>query len=557
VLAGGVTLVLAPVLALPGPLPAATLLPLPPSPPPPQQAFGKLFAAVEMARIFPDDKEFADAVPLRPPQRIMEDYRRDGASVPADATALGAFVVSHFRLPQPAAAAAPAPAPPAQGSDSETVRLPLQQHIDALWDELTRTSTTVAEYGSLLSLPCPYVVPGGRFREIYYWDSYFTMLGLRSSGREDLLADMLADFTSLVERFGHVPNGTRTYYLSRSQPPFLFEMIALGSPSDEAAAYAHYLPQLRAEYDYWMSGRGQLGTAMALRRVVRMPSGAVLNRYWDDADTPRDEAFRTDTLAERGSGREPRAFYRDVRAAAESGWDFSSRWFADGHSLASIDTTQVVPVDLNVLLLGLEQAIAAGCSRGGDAACAKLFTRRASERHTAIDKYLWDARAGVYRDYRWTTGRRIERLSAATLYPLFLGAASASQARAVTAAVRATLLQPGGIVATEYRTGQQWDAPNGWAPLQWLAVAGLRRYGESALAAVIACRWIANVNAVYRRTGKLMEKYDVDSLGREGGGGEYPGQDGFGWTNGVTRQLLQLYPEDANRNAEQCPPDQN
>jgi alpha,alpha-trehalase len=127
------------------------------------------------------------------------------------------------------------------------------------------------------------------------------------------------------------------------------------------------------------------------------------------------------------------------------------------------------------------------------------------------------------------------------LYPLFVGLASEPQAAAVAEATRHALLKAGGIVTTPLNTGQQWDAPNGWAPLQWIAIDGLRRYRENALAETIACRWMSGVNHLYVQSGKLVEKYDVVSTGRRGGGGEYPTQDGFGWTNGVMRELVALY----------------
>jgi alpha,alpha-trehalase len=248
--------------------------------------------------------------------------------------------------------------------------------------------------------------------------------------------------------------------------------------------------------------------------------------------------------------------YRDLRAAAESGWDFSSRWFADGQNRTSIETTEIVPVDLNSLLFGLENAIHSGCEHKGDTACAKDFAQRAATRRQAIDRYLWDDTRGAYFDYHWTDKTPIKRLSAATLYPLFFGAAAPSQATAVAKVAATELLQPGGIVTTPLRTGQQWDAPNGWAPLQWIAIDGLRHYDQAALAEAIACRWLVNVQDVYRGTGKLVEKYDVMTIGRSSGGGEYPTQDGFGWTNGVTRKLMALYPTDATyTNADQCPKD--
>jgi alpha,alpha-trehalase len=499
---------------------------------PPQALFKDLFIAVQTAQIYTDGKAFPDAVPKEAPEEILRQYHTEAPESPR---ALQRFVEAHFALPTPVDAA---PSPSGGGS--------IVAHIDGLWDTLTRRSTAAPAYSSLLAVPQPYVVPGGRFREMYYWDSYFTMLGLAASGRGDLVSGMVQDFAYLIDTFGHVPNGTRTYYLSRSQPPFFFAMAALMSPDDPPAAFAQYLVQLRREHAFWMDGEHGLMAGSARRRVVALPEGSVLNRFWDDRDSPRDEAYREDTELARTSGRPAPQLFRDIRAAAESGWDFGSRWFADGRTRATMDTTEIVPVDLNSLLFGLENAIRLGCARVGDKVCALEFERRAAARRGAIDRYLWDKPTGVYLDYRWTRKARVPRLSAATLYPLFVSAASKAQAASVAKIITRTLLEPGGIVTTPRATGQQWDSPNGWAPLQWIAISGFRDYDQAPLAATIACRWMAVVNAVYRQSGKLVEKYDVVDTGRSGGGGEYPLQDGFGWTNGVMRKLIALYPSNAD-----------
>jgi alpha,alpha-trehalase len=510
------------------------------APQPPQAEFQDLFVAVATAGIFPDGKTFADAVPLQSPPVILSQYH---AQRPASPAALRQFVAQHFSVAATALVVPPAAA----------VRLPIGAHIDALWAQLERDTPTVPRYGSALSLPRPYVVPGGRFRELYYWDSYFTMLGLARSARQDLVRTMIEDFAWLIDTYGDVPNGTRSYYLGRSQPPFFFEMVALLRPDDPTAAWARYLPQLRREYAFWMAGAKTLKAPGAVRRVVRLVDGSVLNRYWDDVDAPRDESWREDVGLARGSGREPQQLYRDIRAAAESGWDFSSRWLRDPRSMASIETTQIAPVDLNSLLFGLEQAIRAGCDRKGDRACSREFARHATERHRAIDRYLWDEGRGSYADFNWVDHRPTPVLSAATLYPLFESLASAAQARRVAAVVRASLLARGGLATTTLTTGQQWDAPNGWAPLQWIAVRGLRGAGAAPLAAAIACRWLVTVTSAYQSSGRLVEKYNVVSQGG-GSGGEYPLQDGFGWTNGVTRQLMALYPDySAYATPDRCP----
>jgi len=500
---------------------------------PPQVLFKDLFIAVQTAQVFPDGKLFPDAVPNTAPDDILKQFHAEQPNSPA---ALKHFVEAHFALPSGVSGA---PSPPN--------RISITEHIDGLWDALTRSSTTAPAYSSLLTLPHPYVVPGGRFREMYYWDSYFTMLGLAESGRRDLLEGMVRDFASLIDTFGHVPNGARTYYLSRSQPPFFFAMVGLMSPNDPASAFAAYLPQLRREYAFWMEGAQSVNPGKPHRRVVAMPDGSVLNRFWDDRDTPRDESYREDTELAGTSGRPAPQLFRDTRAAAESGWDFSSRWFADGQMRATIDTTEIVPVDLNSLLFGLENAIRAGCAYGGDKSCARAFAERAATRRRAIDHYLWDEDQGAYLDYLWTKGVSMPRVSAATLYPLFVSLASKPQAEAVANITARELLKVGGIVTTPVETGQQWDSPNGWPPLQWIAISGLRDYQQTPLAATIACRWMAKVNDLYQHSGKLVEKYNVVSVqSGGGGGGEYPLQDGFGWTNGVMRKLIVLYPEDAD-----------
>ncbi|MET4666245.1 alpha,alpha-trehalase [Sphingomonas sp. PvP056] len=497
--------------------------------PSPADLFGELFVRVQTLRLFPDGKTFADAVPRRAPAAIMAAYRRER---PLDAASLHRFVLREFALPESRATVTIPP-------------LPVREHIAALWPQLMRPPLAPSPYASALALPHRYVVPGGRFREIYYWDSYFTMLGLVRDGHTADATAMVDNFADMVRRYGHVPNGSRSYYLSRSQPPFLYLMVGLLS-EDKPTAYARYLDALRTEHRFWMQGAATLRPGSATAHVVRLADGAVLNRYWDARDTPREESYAEDVALAARTGRSPRAVYRDIRAAAESGWDFSSRWFADGRTFATIRTTALAPVDLNSLLFGLEQAIAQGCARRRDTACARDFDRQAKARAAAIATHLWDPAASAYEDLDWRTGRRTGQLTAATLMPLFVGTASRDQAKAVAKTVSTRLLRRGGIATTTVATPQQWDEPNGWAPLQWIAVTGLDRYDERALADTIAARWVGTVSGVFACTGRLVEKYDVDT-GGAGGGGEYPVQDGFGWTNGVTRALLDRAPPVATR----------
>ncbi|VXB24822.1 alpha,alpha-trehalase TreF [Brevundimonas sp. G8] len=506
----------------------------------PADLYGPLFEAVQSQRIFPDGKTFVDAVPRMPVDRIMADY---AASPPTDATALKAFVEARFVIPGDTPAPDTPPVP--QG-------LVMKAHIAALWPILTRPALTPEPGSSALAMPAPYVVPGGRFREIYYWDSYFTMLGLKADGQQPLIESMLENFEALIAAHGHIPNGARTYYLSRSQPPFFALMVGLSNRKDAESRRAQ-LMALQGEYAFWMKGADCVEATGACDHVVRMPDGALLNRYWDARDTPRDESWAEDVATAReAEGRPAAQVYRDLRSGAESGWDFSSRWFDDPQNLATLHTTEIVPIDLNSLLWTLERTIAAHCRALAERACVRDFDRRAGARKRAMNRYLWSASERRFGDWDRRTGRMTSSVSAAGLYPLFTGWASRDQAGATARQAEAVLIAPGGLRATALNTGQQWDAPNGWAPLQWVAISGLDDYRHRATAQTIATRWLGTVDCVYRETGKMLEKYDVEEQ-RPGGGGEYPLQDGFGWTNGVTRALLDRYPNALSEAAPMAP----
>ncbi|HEU4779303.1 MAG TPA: alpha,alpha-trehalase TreA [Steroidobacteraceae bacterium] len=508
----------------------AVAAPAPP-PQPPSVIYGELFEAVQRANIFADSKSFPDAIPQVAPNVIMDAYRAEHRKAGFD---LRAFVAQYFEPPE-------MPDAIYKSDRNQSVCA----HIDALWPVLTRGPDAPGATGSLLPLPYRYVVPGGRFREIYYWDSYFTMLGLEASGRHDIVDAMLQNFAYLIDTYGHVPNGNRTYYLSRSQPPFFAAMVRLVAKREGQVLYAKYLPQLTREYNYWMEGQEKLTPGTAHRRVVRLVSGEVLNRYWDDRAVPRDEAYREDVETARASRRDAAEVYRNLRAAAESGWDFSSRWLADGRTLSTIRTVDLLPVDLNSLMYDLEVALSRAFLAAGADIAARKYRAIADERARAIRRIFWNEERHIFTDYLWKERKLSDAVTAAGTYPLFFDIATRDDAAQVARTVRMKLLRPEGIVPTALVSGQQWDAPNGWPPLQWIAVEGLRRSGEGDLAAAIARGWIRENVDGFRRTGKLVEKYDVTGSDTARGG-EYPTQDGFGWTNGVLRLLLDVYPHSAD-----------
>lgn len=496
------------------------------------QVQGELFEAVQLNRVFADSKTFVDCIPRTDPETILDRFRNVRDEPDFDHRE---FVTDHFELPDE------------PGSD---VDLPadrtMAEHLQALWDHLTiDPSDSIHPRSTLLSLPYPYVQPGGRFREIYYWDTYFTSIGLARTGRFDTVVNMANNFTELVDRYGYVPNGNRLYFLGRSQPPVFSLLVQLIARESGIESVLAYIPALDTEHDFWMRGEDDLSSdTPSSRRVVQVGDGQVLNRYWDEHAIPRPEAYHEDvTLAERAPTDDENAVYRNLRAACESGWDFSSRWLRDPDRLETVRTTELLPVDLNAFLYGLESLLSEWFDYAGNAEKSSEYGTRSAARREAIVEYCWDPQREYFFDYSWTDRERTDVWSLAGVVPVYAGLATEAQATGVAETIRERFLYDGGLPATLTVSGQQWDKPLGWAPLHWMAVRGLERYGYRDLARTIATRWLSLNRTVFEDTGVMIEKYDVVNTTQAADVGEYPLQDGFGWTNGVAAGLLDEYGE--------------
>ena len=499
---------------------------------PPDKIYGRLFIDVQLMQVFPDSKTFVDCSPKSSTEEIVSKYRllrKDSVSK----NMLDKFVKDNFILPLN----------PASGYTTGK-SVSVERHINDLWKVLKRNPDLKVAGGSLLPLPNSYIVPGGRFREIYYWDSYFTMLGLQQSGEWEIIENMIRNFSYLIQTYGHIPNGNRSYYLSRSQPPYFSLMINLLAEKKGDTVYKNYLNSLEKEYNYWMD------KTPGTKHVVTLPDGSVLNRYYDQDSIPRQESYREDyelanTRSQKSGEKQKESIYygmcRNLRSGAESGWDFSSRWFADGKNIGTIQTTNILPVDLNGLLFQLEMTLAHAYKVTGNISLYHSFLQKAVSRKSAINKYCWNEKEKWYVDYNFALQKQSTELTAAGISPLFFHIATKNQAVSVEETLLSHFLKEGGIITTLKNTGQQWDAPNGWAPLQWIAIKGLTNYDCQNSAQMIAKRWIRLNVDVYTRTGKLMEKYNVENTSLDAGGGEYSGQDGFGWTNGVLLKLISIY----------------
>ncbi|CAN5477566.1 alpha,alpha-trehalase TreF [soil metagenome] len=490
----------------------------------PDQLFGSLFHDVQLGHIFEDSKTFVDCVPKLVPGDLVALYESEKQKPYFN---LSAFVHEYFVVP-------------GQVADDyvSDKTISTAEHINRLWGRLTRQADAPVEGSSRIPLPHPYVVPGGRFREIFYWDSYFTMLGLHLSGRVDLIRGMIDNFAYLIDTFGFIPNGNRTYFLSRSQPPFFALMVRLLAEIDGKETLVKYRKQLEKEYDFWMRGKHKLTDVQPVtQRVSKGGSHSTLNRYWDDMTTPRPEAYWQEVeFAQKmeSFGVVPDVLHNHIRAACESGWDFSSRWFVDQKTMATIHTANIVPVDLQCLLYSLETTLHDAALYSGDHKMAyDDYDWLIKDREKAIQQTFWNEETGFFHDYDITTNQQTSALTLAGVFPLFFKLATPEQAQRVHDRLKADFLQSGGWVTTLSQTGQQWDWPNGWAPLQWIVYRGLMNYGFMETASEGRDRWLALNDKVFKATGKMTEKYNVVDASLTTGGGKYPNQDGFGWTNGV------------------------
>jgi alpha,alpha-trehalase len=493
------------------------------------QLSGNLFKDVQLSGIFSDSKTFVDAVPKKNPKYLEVLY--DSIKGLADFN-LSQFIYANFIIPD----------------ESDTVKISenksMSSHIDELWEMLVRRPRSLHANSTLIELNFPYIVPGGRFREIYYWDSFFTILGLLADGKVSIAENMVYNFAYLLGKYKMIPNGNRIYYLTRSQPPFFSLMVDIICKYKNDYSWGlQFLDNMEEEYSFWMNGISAIKkNKRSSERVVMLDHDEYLNRYYDFDDIPREESYKADYEHSYKINNDVKPeFFRNLRAAAESGWDFSSRWFDDQKSLTEINTTDILPVDLNCLLYFLENRLAFFYNLKGEHDKGNFYQQKALKRLNMINKIFWNDKEKFYFDYNWQTKTQTKVISPAACFPLYFKIAKPEYAKEVADKIKSLLLKPGGVVTTLNETGQQWDAPNGWPPLQWITIKGLREYNQNSLADKIKERWI-NINEnVYKRTGKMLEKYNVEDTTLFGGGGEYPLQDGFGWTNGVAAALLNNY----------------
>ena len=419
---------------------------------------------------------------------------------------------------------------------------------------LPAKSSAIPDQG-LLYLPEPYVVPGGRFNEMYGWDSYFIQRGLLRDHFDALAKDMADNFLFEIRNYGAILNANRTYYLTRSQPPFLTEMVlAIYERNHDRKWLADAVPAIEAYYRYWTT-------------PPHLTPETGLSRYYDLGEGPAPEVlaaerdqqgrthydlvkqfFRTHRITDydvsqyydAAHDRLTALFYKGDRSMRESGFDPSDRF-----GPFSIDIIHYNPVCLNSLLYLMESQTAEILAKLGGAADAALWSERAANRAARINQLMWDEKDGLYYDYDFVRQRRRAYPFLSTFYPLWAGIATRERAARVVKALP-RFEQAGGLETSTNQSGNQWDAPFGWAPLEWIAVEGLRRYGYNREADRISSEFLSLVLEQYRKSGTIVEKYDVVRRTMELSGeihfGYRSNEAGFGWTNAAFTGLLDKLP---------------
>jgi alpha,alpha-trehalase len=461
------------------------------------------------------------------------------------------------------------------------------KHLPVVVHALGEIDPSKIDPAGLLYLQNRYVVPGGRFNEMYGWDSYFIIRGLVRDGRIELAKGIVENFFFEIEHYGAILNANRTYYLTRSQPPFLTSMIFAVYDAEKNAGHTDNEWLARA-YDYavrdhalWTSG-AHLAGSTGLSRYFDFGNGPAPESVKDETghyrqvaayflrqdDLGRDYIFEftpakpsppvagplfslqicdaARTIAQPacdsgGSVALSADYYKGDRSMRESGFDISFRFGPYGAR-----THHFAPVCLNSLLYKSETDLQAMSTILGKKEDSEMWRQRAEQRKAAIQKYLWDARHGLFFDYDFEKQALSSYQYLTTFYPLWVGIATPEQARSVMQHI-GIFEQPGGLVMSPYETGGQWDFPYAWAPTQLLAIEGMRRAGFSGDADRVSYKFLSMVMENFRRDGTIREKYDAVKRSSETQvtAGYHMNIVGFGWTNGVFSALLHELPQGA------------
>lgn len=519
---------------------------------------GPLLHAVQTARIYPDSKTFVDLRMLKSENETLQDFDQlvEKYKEPSR-DQIETFVKEHFIEGQELMPWEPTdfnPEPSVINKIADPTFKQFARDLVAIWPELARkVSPEVAENPdrySLISIPNGFIIPGGRFKEIYYWDSYWIIEGLLISGMTETAKGMIENFLFLVKKFGHVPNGARVYYEERSQPPLLTAMAAkyVAATGDLTWVRAN-IETLEQELKYWLEKK--------TIEITKNGGKYQMLRYYAPSSGPRPESYAEDYINADNLDTEERRedFYIDIKSAAESGWDFSARWFISPNgsnegNLTNIHTRRIVPVDLNSIFAAALENVGYLNNLISNTRAAREWWALAKIWRRSIDDLLWNDKDGIWYDLDAELGEHRKYFYPTNVAPLWAKCVESDKlipySRKVIEYLKASpgLHYPGGIPTSLDHTGEQWDFPNAWPPLQSIlvqALDGTNLPEGKAMARDLAELWVRANYKGFKKNDEMFEKYDAEHPGEFGGGGEYIVQSGFGWTNGVVLELLNQF----------------
>ncbi|XP_072382770.1 trehalase-like [Diabrotica undecimpunctata] len=516
---------------------------------------GNLLHTIQMARLFPDSKTFVDMQQKHPAQVTLQNFNqlmKDKKDNPSREDLIK-FVNDNFESTGELVDWTP---PDLNKNPSFLKRIDdlrvkaFAKGLVNVWPKLARkVSDSVKEHTdqhSLIHLPNGFIIPGGRFKEIYYWDSYWIVEGLLVSEMTETVRGVLENFLSIVERFGFIPNGSRVYYLNRSQPPLLAMMM--GKYIDQTGNKTwleKHVDTLEKEMNWWWSER----------KITVKKDGANYDMfmYAVKSDTPRPESYYEDIVTcQNFTESEKKVCYRNLKSGAESGWDFSTRWLYNDDrtpstNLSQIDIINVVPVDLNAFLCKAFEELSRFYQLIGNNEKAEAWSHKQLNLRSAIQAINYNDEDGIWYDFDVNYSTHRKEFYPSNFAPLWADAYDTTKKE--TFGIRAATYYKkmkvpsyaGGIPTSLIQSGQQWDMPNAWPPIQEFVVLGLRKTGSKKaerLAKSEAKKIVEAYMTGFETTKDMFEKYDARHPGEYGGGGEYVVQTGFGWANGEALTLI-------------------
>ncbi|KAL5287276.1 TREH family protein [Megaselia abdita] len=521
--------------------------------------YGPLLHTVQMAKIYQDSKTFVDMSLKDTPDNTMKKFNEFMETYNQEPTPEQVldFVKSSFSD----RGSEFQPFTPPDWKENprflDLIKDPALRQwgadLNSLWHILGRKMIDDVKENpdkySIIYVPNHVIVPGGRFLEFYYWDSYWIVRGLLYSEMYATAKGMLENFLHIVNTFGLIPNGGRIYYSGRSQPPLLTGMVKSYVDFSKDFEFAvRNVDVLEKEFNYWMENH-----------MIEV-DGHKLYRYIEKTTGPRPESYREDveTAEEYKTNEEKENCYSELKAAAESGMDFSSRWFIDENGtneggLKHLKTRSIIPVELNAILYWNARLIAEFYLLAKNSVKAKEFDDKAQEIYEAVQAVLWNQEDGIWYDYDTINKKPRKYFVPTNLAPLWTKCFDLTKSQEISDSVVEYLVNktkvdeyPGGVPNTLNPTGEQWDFPNVWPPMQYILIKALENLNteeSKALAEKWATRWVtSNFKAYMDENGRHMyEKYNAEQFGGHGGGGEYEVQLGFGWSNGVDIEFLVQY----------------